>query len=166
MKKFLLDLRQAEYSDRKFVIDLSIEVFSIYGPYGEILGEYFNNPYVITKLIRIKEKSNPDFVNAGFIMFYMFEENGVNICDISAIAIKPEFQQKGIGRSALSSLCTEIFYVYGAHKIQLSVSETNSYGIEFFRKTGFNIIEPESGYYPQGQTSMRMELVPSGLKEK
>jgi ribosomal protein S18 acetylase RimI-like enzyme len=44
----------------------------------------------------------------------------------------------------------------GLRSVQLNVADTNHHALTFFRRSGFDVLDPQDGVYPKGQQSIRM----------
>jgi ribosomal protein S18 acetylase RimI-like enzyme len=169
MIDILVDIVPAAPEDKGFIEALSGEVFSIYGPYDKILIDYFNDRFTQVRIIKAKPNTEDDFKSIGFVIFFFFAddknadsnpmdyEDEEFIADLTAIAIDPKWQSKGLGKWALKSIIAEINHIFGVDRIQLSVADTNHLGQKLFGDSGFNVIDDRNGFYPNGQRAIRME---------
>jgi ribosomal protein S18 acetylase RimI-like enzyme len=146
-----LTFRQANIDDLTFIKELSLRVFSIFGPYDSILSQKFPNPEVITLISEIGE------IKCGFAMLELLR--GPNLLPIwgemIAIAVEPCYQGKKIGGGLLSKI-EELASTYGLRYLNLHVASDNLRALECFQKRGYKILESISAYYPQGQKALHM----------
>jgi len=106
---------------------------SVYNPTKERLlnraKKYFED-----KNIYIYAFKQNDFYRG--IVVFKIENNSAQILDI---AIKPEYQRKGIGTKILDFIVSEF-------KIDKIIAETDDDAISFYRKYGFSVSEMETEY--------------------
>jgi len=57
---------------------------------------------------------------------------------INYLAVEPEYQKKGIGRSMMT-FTEKILKELGCPKINIQVRDTNKNAIDFYKKTGFSV---------------------------
>jgi ribosomal protein S18 acetylase RimI-like enzyme len=144
-------LHEGKESDLVFIENLSRRVFSVYGPYDRILPIRFTDPTVSTIVAEIEgEKS-------GFAMLEILR--GYNASpiwgELIAIAVEPDHQRKGIGKSLLVEMeC--LASSYGLRYLNLHVAEGNHRAMSFFQKNGYRIIHSIDNYYPHGQKGFLM----------
>lgn len=136
-------IRPANKEDCGFVRQLSNEVFSIFGDYGEIIPEWFVNPDVITVIYLKKGHS------LGFAMLYILSG------EILAVAVASEYQRRGIG-SALLNYLEGIARQLGIKRLLLHTATENEMALRFFQKAAFKVIGGKEKYYPRGQTALVM----------
>ena len=136
-------IRPAASMDYGFIRALSKEVFSLYGDYEEILIQWFVNPDVIT-IVSFKQGQS-----LGFAMLYAMSG------EILAIAVKPEFQGRGIGTGLLNNI-ERIASQLGMERLLLHTATENEVAEMFFRNASFTVIGKKGGYYPRGQAALTM----------
>lgn len=135
--------RPAASMDYAFIRALSKEVFSLYGDYEDILPQWFLNPDVMT-IVSFKQGQS-----LGFAMLYVLSG------EILAIAVKPEFQGRGIGSGLLNDI-ERIASQLGMERLLLHTAKENQVAEMFFRNSSFTVIGKEGGYYPRGQAALIM----------
>jgi ribosomal protein S18 acetylase RimI-like enzyme len=147
-----IELRRAVEIDSLFIRSLSREVFSIYGPYEEILSGWFRFERGITTILACRNNSR-----IGFAM--LSEPNSrCNLPDASellGIAVATETQGKGIGHrllEAIDSVASDL----GTKWILLHTAVDNLPARRLYEKTGYKILELKRGFYPEGQDAIAM----------
>ena len=164
-------LRAATSADEGFIRELSIEVFDQFGDYGTFLPGYLKHPSVFTT---IYEDEQP----CGFVMVALVlstqalpgqpepppegmdgREHEWLDGEILAIAVSPAHQSRGVGTRLMShtlDLARAWHESSSLRSVQLNVADTNHHAIAFFRRSGFEVLDPSDGQYPKGQQSIRM----------
>jgi ribosomal protein S18 acetylase RimI-like enzyme len=162
-------LRAATGADESFIRDLSIEVFDQFGDYGAFLPGYLTHASVFTT---IYEEDRP----RGFIMVALVlseqelprqpeppvEAQGEREwldAEVLAIAVSPTHQSRGVGKRLMQhalDLAQAWHQSSALRSLQLNVADTNHHAIAFFRRSGFEVLDPHDGVYPRGQESIRM----------
>jgi ribosomal protein S18 acetylase RimI-like enzyme len=145
-------LRRAVAFDSLFISSLSREVFSIYGPYEEILSRWFRFERGITTILACRNN-----IRLGFAM--LSEPNArCNLPDASellGIAVATEKQGKGIGRrllGAIDSVASDL----GTKWLLLHTAVDNLPARRLYEKAGYKILELKRGFYPEGQDAFAM----------
>lgn len=105
-------IRPAASMDYGFILALSKEVFSLYGDYEEIIPRWPVNPHVMTTVSFEKMQS------LGFAMLYVLSG------EIPAIAVKAEFQGRGIGTGLLNNI-ERIASQHGMERLLLHTAKEN-----------------------------------------
>jgi ribosomal-protein-alanine N-acetyltransferase len=136
-------IRPAINEDCGFIRQISGEIFSMFGDYGEIIPQWFVNPDVVT--VMYLEERHP----LGFAML------SISSGELLAIAVGPETQRRGIG-TALLNRVEVIACQLGRKRIQLHTALENEAARMFFQKAGFNVIGGEERYYSKGQKALIM----------
>jgi ribosomal protein S18 acetylase RimI-like enzyme len=81
------------------------------------------------------------------------------IADLLAIAVHPNYQRMGIGRTLLDFAIRMAELASRARRvqeIQLTVADTNAVGQRLFTSSGFQILNQHHGFYDGGQRAIRM----------
>lgn len=140
--------------------DLAGEVFAIFGDYRPLLPRWFRAPGVLTYVSEGKEG------RTGYVMLAFFREEGRLVGDVLAIAVGPDFQNRGIGRLLLQhaiSVCEQMAEHTGVSAVRLSVAATNARARHLFASCGFCEVAGDFGTYQGGQRALHMERpVPLG----
>ncbi len=102
---------------------------------------------------------NPDFCMAAEIDGRIV---GDMICrilryklDLASCAIHPDYRRYGIGSLLLKEMET-LARKFGVRKIELQVRKTNSNGLAFWQKMGFEESGILPGFYPDGEDGLQM----------
>lgn len=146
-----ITLRKGTPKDRHFVNNLSRKVFSVFGDYAETVPRWLDQSGVITVIAQ--EHSTP----LGFAILYLRKDLifNRNVGELLAIAVVPEHQGRGIGRTLLAYM-ESLARKYGATELRLSTAEMNKVACRFFEKAGFTPIGARDSFYPAGQRALEM----------
>jgi len=146
-----LTFRQAKIKDLSLIKELSMRVFSIFGPYDAILSRKFSDPVVLTLIAEIGER------RCGFAMLEIHRGPDLSPIwgELIAIAVEPFCQGKGIGGSLLSNI-EALAFSYGLQYLNLHVASENIRALALFKKRGYKILESITSYYPKGQKALHM----------
>jgi ribosomal protein S18 acetylase RimI-like enzyme len=136
---------------REFIRRLSAEVFSRFGDYEEILPGMLASSQVRTVV------AEADGEAVGFAMYSIENVNDGEI-DLSAIAVKPGWQSRGLGRRLLACVEAEARSLIRDRSpiVHLTVAEDNRLARKLFERSGYVAIAGERGSYPQGQRSFAL----------
>lgn len=169
-------IRKAGWADLPFIISLSRDSFSQYGPYDLSMARWFLTPGTHTF---IAERGNKGKIRCGFIMVAVMasrfrtrasedadpggqrEDGEEAVLEIIAIAVSKEYQRQRIGTELINFIRQfnkDLAAGSEPLKIRLSVAETNKPGRSFFERCGFRVIAEAPWRYPAGQKALRMEL--------
>jgi ribosomal protein S18 acetylase RimI-like enzyme len=145
-------LRWAVSFDSFFIGSLSREVFSIYGPYEEILSRWFMFEKGITTILACRNN-----IRLGFAMLSEPCEryNLPDASELLGIAVAPEKQGKGIGRMLLSAI-ESVTPALGIKWLLLHTAVDNLPARRLYEKTGFKTLEIKKSFYPEGQDAVSM----------
>lgn len=80
--------------------------------------------------------------------------------DLASCAIHPEYRRYGVGSLLLREMET-LAAKFGVRKIELQVRKTNSDGLAFWQKMGFEESGVLPAFYPDGEDGLQMS---KGLK--
>ncbi len=75
--------------------------------------------------------------------------------DLASCAIHPDYRRYGIGSVLLKEMET-LAGKFGIRKIELQVRKTNSNGLAFWQKMGFEESGILPGFYPDGEDGLQM----------
>jgi ribosomal protein S18 acetylase RimI-like enzyme len=145
-------LRRAAISDNRFIGRLSRDVFTIYGPYEEIISGWFRSEKGITTLIACQ-----DNVQIGFAMLgepgsrYDLQDAS----ELLGIAVEPEEQGKGIGKTLLRAIEATSVHL-GIKWLLLHTAANNTLALRLYEKTGYRPLEMKRNFYPEGQDAIVM----------
>lgn len=83
----------------------------------------------------------------GTVLGYAFLSVGANEAHLLNLAVEPECQNQGIGRSLLTHVLQQ-GAVMGLERVFLEVRPSNASAIKLYHEAGFNEIGRRPGYYP------------------
>jgi len=144
-------IRPAKQSDKDFLVRLSGEVFSIYGPYRGTVSRWFESG-VTTTLISMAEGMPVGFVMIGALPG---DRLGETRAEVLAIAVTPEFQQRGIGDELLQFAQRKVEEL-GEPRLFLHTAKENLAAMKLFLRNGYRSVEIKKGFYPSGQDALMM----------
>ncbi len=146
-----ISFRIATKKDQDFIRQLSARVFSIFGHYDEILTDWFLHPGVITVI------GSKNGESAAFAMLQLGEKETWNdsIGELLAIAVIPEHQRQGVGRTLLNYM-EDLALRFRLRGIHLHTGKDNLPAQYLFEKAGYRMAGKEKSYYPKGQSAVRM----------
>ena len=147
-------IRSAIPEDESFVRELAGEVFSPYGDYRPLLPKWFRVPGVLTFI------SESNACPRARLMLAFFNEGGALVGDVLALAVRPEFQRQGIGRTLLQHAfltCEQVTERTPVRAVRLSVAASNAPARALFASAGFVELAGDFGTYEGGQKALHME---------
>ncbi len=151
-------IRSARSEDEEFVAAIAGEVFALYGDYRPLLPRWFRVPGVMTFI------SENEQGRTGYLMLAFFREMDHLIGDVLAIAVVPDYQNRGIGRMLRQHallVCEQASERSPIRAVRLSVAHTNARARHLFESCGFQLLEGDFGTYEGGQKALHMEcLIP------
>ncbi len=145
-----LVFKRANPRDLPFITQLSEQVFSVYGPYGEIIARWASFPHIITVVVEGRGRPR------GFAMINpALGTQGLRKAELMAIAVVPEYQGRGIGRKLLEYM-EELARSLEIQEMLIHTAAINKAANRFFAKNGFIQRGSVECYYPMGQEAMEM----------
>jgi ribosomal protein S18 acetylase RimI-like enzyme len=152
-----LAFRRANSADLPFTIELSKRVFSIYGPYDEIIAGWASLPHTVT--VVVEEMGQP----RGFAMINLAPPAQDQVkSELLAIAIFPEYHGRGMGKRLLRYM-ENVARSHGVRELFLHTAVINEPARCFFVEHGFTRRDVVDCYYPMGQKALEMsKTLPSG----
>ena len=146
-----ITLRQAGETGADYIRGLSRKVFSIYGPYDELLPLWFESGITVTTLALAGKRP------VGFAMLGRpsKEWDFSLVGELLAIGVEPLRQKSGIG----SLLMQEVLRKAGKLGIEMLVLHTAPENLPakgLFQKHGFVPVETKENFYPKGQNALMM----------
>ncbi|KJS39663.1 MAG: hypothetical protein VR74_01230 [Hyphomonas sp. BRH_c22] len=81
---------------------------------------------------------------------------GSRVARLYTLSVAPELRGKGIARQLLAAgeaAATQ----KGCEHMRLEARESNQHAILLYERSGYRVIARVSGYYPNGETAVRME---------
>jgi ribosomal protein S18 acetylase RimI-like enzyme len=147
-----LRLGPAHAGHKDFVRSLSAEVFARFGDYETMLPRLMQSPWVWTAVAESGEQP------VAFAM-YSLEELPHGEVHLTAIAVRPAWQSRGVGRALLRHVEREALRLVPAGvdaAVCLTVAEDNTRARRVFEAAGFRPVPGEAGAYPAGQRSLAL----------
>jgi len=145
-------IRTAGTPDTGFIRSLSRRAFEQYGPYEEMLPEWFLAGIGLAFVAVLRKRP------AGFAIL---ERSGdecayLRISELLAIAVEPWARNQGVGDRLMEEIIrrAEMLLV---DKLILHTAVDNLPGQALFRKHGFVPCGIEKEFYPEGQDALMME---------
>lgn len=153
-----IQVREGLFSDEKFLRQLSGKVFSIYGPYQEMVSRWLEMETTITLVAIVHGKA------VGFVMFGSVTETPdiPTVTEILAIAVEPSMQGMGIGQTLLRDIEKKAVSA-GEKRIYLHTAVGNIPAQKLFAKNSYRTTAMKPHFYPRGQDALLMlkEIEPS-----
>jgi ribosomal protein S18 acetylase RimI-like enzyme len=146
-----VELKRAEASDVEFVRNLSHRVFRQYGPYEQMLPQWFESGITLTLLAFM------DRMPVGFAMLSRPIPTWVlpRICELLAIAVDPTKQRLHVADLLLKNL-EKTAEKLKVKKMVLHTAKQNFPAQNLFMKHGFVPSEIKKSFYPNGQDALLM----------
>jgi len=145
-------LVSAEPRPREFVRVLSAEVFARFGGYDEMLPAMMEWPWIRT--VVAESRGRP----VGFAMISL-EDTGVGETDLTAIAVEPVWESRGVGRALLRHV-EQVARSAGPAglpaSVRLTVAEDNLRARGLFEAVGYRLVAGEEERYSGGQRSLTL----------
>ena len=143
--------RPARRSDKGFIAQLSGKVFSLYGPYRDMVSQWFATGMTLARIALMNGAP------AGFAMVgrWLGEESGESVCELLAIAVEPDRQQQGIGGRLLEEMEKETGQL-GEGTLVLHTAIENLSAQKLFSKAGYRPCGIKRQFYPAGQDAIMM----------
>jgi ribosomal protein S18 acetylase RimI-like enzyme len=147
-----IKLRHAMISDSRFIRRLSRDVFTIYGPYEEILLKWFMTDRGVSTIIACQ-----DNMQIGFAMLsepsdmYGLQE----VSELLGLAVEPKRQGKGVGELLLGAIDT-ISESLRVKWMFLHTAVDNVPAQRLYKRNGYRNLEIKRSFYPEGQDAFLM----------
>jgi ribosomal protein S18 acetylase RimI-like enzyme len=148
----------ARGAHRGFVRRLSADVLSRFGDYEVILPGMMQLPWMLTVAALASDRP------VGFAM-YSLEDLRHGEVELSAIAVDPAWQSRGVGRALLEWVERAARLLAPAENpvsVRLTVAEDNDRARRLFERSGYCSVQGGEGFYPAGQRSLVLRKVLSG----
>jgi len=150
-RKPRITIRPGVRSDAHYIQTLSRKVFQQYGPYEEILPQWFYARRTVTLIALVGKKP------VGFIMLgkpgHRWETP--SRCELLGVAVEPESQGMGVGDTLLGEIIKKTHELF-IERIVLHTAVLNLPGKNLFKKHGFSPKGVKKGFYPGGQDALMM----------
>jgi len=147
-----IEIRPAIHDDVAFIATLSGEAFDRYGPYEELLPQWFFSGFART-LVAVKNEKP-----VGFIMLGMARgrHDSLRIAELLAIAIDPHHCRCGVG----GRLMREFIRMAEELRVEILILHTGFHNLRaqaLFEKHGFLPVGIKDSFYQEGQRALMME---------
>jgi [ribosomal protein S18]-alanine N-acetyltransferase len=146
-----IHIREGLFSDEKFLCQLSGEVFSIYGPYEEMVSRWLEMDTTVTLVAVVHGRV------AGFVMFGSVNEvhDVPAEVEILAIAVEPAMQGLGIGQLLMREIEKKATAA-GEKRIYLHTAVGNITAQKLFAQNSYRPTAMKPHFYPRGQDALLM----------
>ena len=153
-------IREAKVGDRGFVARLGGKVFSIYGPYREMLVGWFESGMTVTLIALLDRKP------VGFAMIgHTWGDQGMDLaCELLAIAVEPEKRRMGVGKRLMDET-EKRAAEQGAKRLFLHTAVENIGAQKLFSAKGFRPCDIRRQFYPAGQDALLMSKEIEGVED-
>jgi ribosomal protein S18 acetylase RimI-like enzyme len=142
-------LRRAASRDEEFIRSLCAEAFNRYGPYEKIVIDWLGSEEVHS-IVAFKNKKL-----VGFIMTADANHIKGVAAELMAIAVHADYRRSGVGERLLKQ-AENLAIQRGMQIMILHTSRDNTPAQAFFIKYGYIELGELAGYYPAGQTAVKM----------
>lgn len=145
-------LRYAIISDSGFIRRLSRDVFTIYGPYDEILSKWFNADKGVSTVIACQNS-----IPIGFAMLSEPSDRYdlQDVSELLGLAVEPKKQRNGVGELLLGSI-DKISESLNIKWLLLHTAVDNAPAQRLYKKFGYTPLEVKRNFYPEGQDALVM----------
>ena len=140
-----LEIRELVVSDLEKVMEIENLCFVAPWKKEDILRELKENKFATLYVATLNDQI------VGYMDFWITFDSAT-ICQI---AVHPNYQRKSIGSKLLLEALKDC-YAKKALTITLEVRESNSQGINFYTKHGFNQFLVKPNYYSNGENAIYM----------
>ncbi len=134
-----------------YIRSLSKTAFEEYGPYEDMLPDWFRAGITVTLLAVVEERP------VGFAMIRRLgrESRLHRVSELLAIAVEPAQWKRGIGDLLMNEIQKEAHRT-GVETLVLHTAIENLPGRGLFKKHGFVLLDTRSNFYPRGQDAVMM----------
>ncbi len=147
-----LKLVSAQPRHREFVRLLSTEAFARFGSYDKTLPTMMEWPWIRTVVAQARGRP------VGFAMISL-EDAGAGEIDLTAIAVEPAWQSRGVARTLLRHMEQVARSAVAAGRpasVRLTVAEDNPRARGLFEAVGYRLVPGEEDRYSGGQRSLTL----------
>ena len=150
-RKSRIRIRPAKASDLNFVIRLSGTAFHIYGPYRDMISQWFESEMTET-VVALENKKPVGFAMLGPSSKSCYGHHGA---EILAIAVEPAKQNMGIGQKLIEAIEAKAAES-NVKTIFLHTCTENLPARKLFVRNSYQALGIERGFYPAGQDALGM----------
>jgi ribosomal protein S18 acetylase RimI-like enzyme len=161
-------IRRATPLDADWIRDTAALVYAALGDYGRVIPGWVAHPGVVSYVESSDEDVRRGFILLGFYAPWTVSETerssihpGELVADLLAIAVAPEHQRRGVGKTLLGfaiDLVREASVRAPVRELRLTVADTNAGAQRLFDAFGFEVLDENHGAYDGGQRAIRMRL--------
>jgi ribosomal protein S18 acetylase RimI-like enzyme len=161
-------IRRATVLDAEWIRDTAAHVYAALGDYGRVIPGWVAHPGVVTYIETATPEIRRGFILLGFYAPWTVSETerssihpGELVADLLAIAVAPEHQRHGVGKTLLTyaiDLVREASARAPVRELRLTVADTNTVAQRLFDFFGFEVLDENHGAYDGGQRAIRMRL--------
>lgn len=146
-----VSVRTARTGDVDYIRSLSKTAFYEYGPYEEMIPDWFTSGITVTLLAVLEERP------VGFVMIRRIGRDSRlhHVSELLAIAVEPPQRKRGIGDLLLSEM-QKTAERAGVETLLLHTAIDNLPGRALFKKHGFILLDTKRSFYPEGQDAVMM----------
>lgn len=146
-----VSVRIARAGDVDYIRGLSRTAFHEYGPYEDMLPDWFTSGITVTLLALLEE------CPVGFAMIRRLgrESRLHRVSELLAIAVEPAQRKRGIGDLLLDEI-QKAAHRTGVETLVLHTAVENSPGQKLFKKHGFILLDTRRSFYPGSQDAVMM----------
>ncbi|MFO7599676.1 MAG: GNAT family N-acetyltransferase [Candidatus Desulfacyla sp.] len=150
--KARIDIRPAEASDAVFIQALSRKAFQQYGPYEDLLPNWFLSGIGVTFMALVGKRV------AGYVMLERIsgEAASPRVSEVLAIAVEPWARNRGVGDRLMGEIIRKAEERF-VERLVLHTAVDNLTGQSLFRKHGFAACGIKTAFYPEGQNALVMQ---------
>jgi ribosomal protein S18 acetylase RimI-like enzyme len=146
-----VSVRIARAGDVDYIRSLGRTAFHEYGPYEEMLPDWFTSGITITLLAVMEERA----VAFAMIRRIGRESRLRGVSELLAIAVEPRQRKRGIGDLLLREM-QKTAHRTGVEALVLHTAIDNVPGRALFKKHGFILLDTKRHFYPRGQDAVMM----------
>ncbi len=145
-----IKIRPAQTQDTPFIQALS-GVFDPYGPYKEMLPQWFLSGVARTLVAVINDKP------AGYVMLGLNQKrrDSLREAELLAIAVAPQHCHCGVGHCLMQAVIS-MAEESGVDIMILHTGIHNLHAQALFEKHGFSPLGIKNGFYQEGQSALMM----------
>jgi ribosomal protein S18 acetylase RimI-like enzyme len=151
-RKAHIAVRPAAASDVAFIRWLSRKAFHRYGPYEDLLPNWFLSGIGLVLVAVLQERP------AGFAMLERMRSEAIcsGVSELLAIAVAPSARRRGAGDQLMQEIIRQSDLLL-VKKLVLHTAVDNLPAQALFRKHGFVPLATQRQFYPEGQDALVME---------
>jgi len=151
-RKARIAIRPAELSDEAFIRSLSRKAFQQYGPYEDLLPNWFLSGIGIAFVAVLGKRT------AGYAMLERIPNlyTCPRVSELLAIAVEPWARNWGVGERLMEEIIRKANLLL-VERLVLHTAVDNLPGQALFRKHGFVANGVEKEFYPEGQDALMMQ---------